>query len=543
MKQIFFLLVILFLQISYSAIVIEGKVYSASDEIPDLAHAHIAQFGESYYSPLQTVQVDKKGYFNFEIEEDAFYSLYVTAADHEGYYIPLITDSKKIKLNIRLKANEFKPVFDSAKIIGNWNGFRVRNAEDMEKQADGTFIYKLKSDSAIISYQLVDITENGHTVNGTLHDELEYDGGGDYISHIKNPGGEVYIIFDPKKLSRNSEQFDPLKIYGDPTLLEITKINNKINDFETGYEKLRDAYIQQNKSEAGFKYDFDEISAYLMQRLQSKDELIKRFAAIKFVATMEKGNNVDAIKITEILPLSDPLWVSDGFMVTEVFEKAYGDKKAEEIINTQFETIKSQSVRAKILLSFGLEAKQNGDLKKVTELHKNLSDNYTALNSQRWFQWYLSQINPDKAIFKGKQVPDFEIKNLHSDQTISNKSLLGTYYMIDFWAVWCGPCRTEMPNLHEVFNEFKDSKFTILSLSFDPKIEDVDKYRREEWEMPWLHAFVENGFNNDLSKRFEVTGIPKPILVDLNGKIIATDIELRGENLKKTLQKFINSNF
>ena len=113
--------------------------------------------------------------------------------------------------------------------------------------------------------------------------------------------------------------------------------------------------------------------------------------------------------------------------------------------------------------------------------------------------------------------------------------------LIDFWAVWCAPCRAEMPKIHEAYKEFSSDKFTILSLSFDPKVDAVDKYRKETWAMPWLHTFVEGGFNNELSKRFEVTGIPKPLLVNPQGIIVATGVELRGENLKTTLNKYLNT--
>ena len=59
--------------------------------------------------------------------------------------------------------------------------------------------------------------------------------------------------------------------------------------------------------------------------------------------------------------------------------------------------------------------------------------------------------------------------------------------------------------------------------------------------MPWLHTFIENSYNNELSKRFEVSGIPKPVLVNPQGIIIATGMELRGEELRKTLDKYLNT--
>ena len=77
----------------------------------------------------------------------------------------------------------------------------------------------------------------------------------------------------------------------------------------------------------------------------------------------------------------------------------------------------------------------------------------------------------------------------------------------------------------------------ILSLSFDQKPEDVKKFREEKWKMPWKHAFIEGNFQSDLAKLFEVNGIPKPILVDETGKIIAIEGKLRGETLEQTLGK------
>ena len=65
--------------------------------------------------------------------------------------------------------------------------------------------------------------------------------------------------------------------------------------------------------------------------------------------------------------------------------------------------------------------------------------------------------------------------------------------------------------------------------------------RKDKWGMPWLHTFVEKGKENKLSKRFEVSGIPKPILVNPQGIIIATGMELRGEELEKTLNKYLNT--
>ncbi len=94
-----------------------------------------------------------------------------------------------------------------------------------------------------------------------------------------------------------------------------------------------------------------------------------------------------------------------------------------------------------------------------------------------------------------------------------------------------------MKYLRDAYDQFKSKGFTILSASFDFKREDVAKFRKEKWPMPWLHTFVKNGSENEFAKAFEVLAIPKPVLVGRDGKILATEEELRGEKLMSTLSK------
>ena len=143
-------------------------------------------------------------------------------------------------------------------------------------------------------------------------------------------------------------------------------------------------------------------------------------------------------------------------------------------------------------------------------------------------------------VYAGAQVPKFSFVSLDdSSKTFTNETFKGKYLLIDFWAVWCGPCVGEMENLHKAYEKFKGNDFAVLSLSFDNAPADVKKFRETRWKMPWNHAYVVKGFDNPTSREFEVDGIPKPILVDGNGMIVAMTTELRGENLQKTLEKYL----
>jgi len=85
---------------------------------------------------------------------------------------------------------------------------------------------------------------------------------------------------------------------------------------------------------------------------------------------------------------------------------------------------------------------------------------------------------------------------------------------------------------------YKDRGFEILSLSFDSGAENVRKFRAGKWPMPWLHTFVTDGFASETAKSFEVGYLPKLVLVDRSGTILAAfHDELSGTALHKTLDR------
>ncbi len=541
MRKVMILLFAALLQFSWAGLTINGTIKNAQGKTPKFADAHLMLLGENV--PLKSVHADKQGNFIFDAEDGKIYTLNITAADHQGLNIPILSDNKNqtIEIEIQLQANNYKEDFSEVKIIGDWNKFNFRNAEKMERRDDGTFKYTVTGDAEKVAYQLLDIDSNGHSVNGTMNDDFEYDGGGDYRSIVKTAEGKVDIIFDPQKVFRSggSNQANVAFKNNDPQN-KIWQLEKKSSSDVNKFRAERSAYYAKHKNLDGFSFDFSNLLAFLEKEMDSKEKLISRYAAAKYVgildAAQEDGNFK---KVANLLSIADPLWALNPFSLVSTFTQVYGAEKANEKIAKEFDTIPSKNVQAKVLVIQGMDAKSKNNMDLVGEIYNTLIKDYPEQKNE--LRWYLGELDPNKAITKGKQVPEFNVQLIHSDEMVSRESMLGTFYLLDFWAVWCGPCRAEMPNIHDAYKEFKSDKFEILSLSFDPKISAVDKYRKETWPMPWLHTFVEKGFKNELSKRFEVNGIPKPILVNDKGIIIATGSELRGSELKKTLNKFLNT--
>src|SRR5688572_30545936 len=56
-------------------------------------------------------------------------------------------------------------------------------------------------------------------------------------------------------------------------------------------------------------------------------------------------------------------------------------------------------------------------------------------------------------------------------------------YIVEFWATWCGPCRTSIPHLNEVHNRFKDKGLVVIGQDcWEQKIELVEPFIKEMGE-------------------------------------------------------------
>ncbi len=74
----------------------------------------------------------------------------------------------------------------------------------------------------------------------------------------------------------------------------------------------------------------------------------------------------------------------------------------------------------------------------------------------------------------------------------------------------------------------------------DYQKDDVTDYRQRKWPMPWLHTYLQDwkpkqGVLND----FEVAAIPKVLLVDRNGVIVAVG-NPRGESFYNKVRELLD---
>jgi peroxiredoxin len=146
----------------------------------------------------------------------------------------------------------------------------------------------------------------------------------------------------------------------------------------------------------------------------------------------------------------------------------------------------------------------------------------------------------ENMIICDKEIPDFEFNIINTQGTITKEQLCGKIYVLDFWRTNCARCQEKMQFLQEIFQEFKKEGLVIISLSLDKSADNIHKFRKDKWPMPWVHVWVKDGWNDNIVKTFEVSHLPKMIVVGPNNKIICTNTEQNDEAIRMKLQAAFN---
>ncbi len=121
-------------------------------------------------------------------------------------------------------------------------------------------------------------------------------------------------------------------------------------------------------------------------------------------------------------------------------------------------------------------------------------------------------------IGQSKALPDFKLESINGDKvTLSELLKTGAVY-INFWALWCVPCRAELKALQLIHDKFEDRNVHIIAINIDsPKSSAKVKSFISSQKYSFL---VLLDTNQEVFQKFNGTNLPYSLLIDRSGKIV-----------------------
>ena len=133
--------------------------------------------------------------------------------------------------------------------------------------------------------------------------------------------------------------------------------------------------------------------------------------------------------------------------------------------------------------------------------------------------WALSRFGADtERVAIGAEAPDFMVRDLRTGDSINiAEHYRGRVTMLNIWATWCIPCRTEMPSMQQAYALLKDEGFAIAAVSIDEAGPDVVTAFSQEYGLTFDILHDRSGA---IQRLFQITGVPETFLLDRDGVII-----------------------
>jgi peroxiredoxin len=321
---------------------------------------------------------------------------------------------------------------------------------------------------------------------------------------LKAEPGESVVY----NLRLDQNKYPVASVINDAENIKLNIVMSKENnEFADKYEVEGSPASQQMKD---FMYGFN-------------NDLQKIFVVARQADSLQKAGATDSLLF--------PLMVEQKSVADKI--KKYAEEalsKSTDPALTLFELGYYQSTANGS--GFGLQPFSN---EQVNELVNQIAAKFPSHQGTAAIKASLTQQTQkaDAASWVGKEAPDFAMPDI-SGKEVKLSSFKGKYVLVDFWASWCGPCRSENPNLVKAYNQFKDKNFTVLGVSLD-RPGQKDKWLKaiSDDQLTWTNISDLQFWNSPVVSLYGFEGIPFNILVDPQGKVIAEG--LRGNGLEEKL--------
>jgi thiol-disulfide isomerase/thioredoxin len=115
----------------------------------------------------------------------------------------------------------------------------------------------------------------------------------------------------------------------------------------------------------------------------------------------------------------------------------------------------------------------------------------------------------------GAEAPDWTLST-PDGTAVTLKSLRGKVVVLDFWAVWCGPCKKAMPGIQKLHEKFKDKPVVVYGIdTWERGNNDPAAYMKKSG---FTYGLLLKG--DAIAPAYGIRGIPVFYVIGVDGKVV-----------------------
>jgi thiol-disulfide isomerase/thioredoxin len=131
-------------------------------------------------------------------------------------------------------------------------------------------------------------------------------------------------------------------------------------------------------------------------------------------------------------------------------------------------------------------------------------------------------------VITGSVAPQFAATTMDG-RPVTLGDYAGKVVLLNIWATWCGPCRTEMPSMQRMYESLRDvpggEDFEILAVSIDAPIGERDASGNPGGDLKlFAHEFdlnfpILHDPTGSVQRLYQTTGVPESFVIGRDGVI------------------------
>ncbi len=137
-----------------------------------------------------------------------------------------------------------------------------------------------------------------------------------------------------------------------------------------------------------------------------------------------------------------------------------------------------------------------------------------------------------------KPAPDFTAMDMKGNE-VKLSDFRGKVVYAEFWSTTCVPCVQELPKTKELQEHYKDrDDLVFLYIAFDSPQSKAEEFIKKR-DFTGTHLFSSKGFASDAAQKYNISAIPRYILVDKEGKLVTGDAPRPSHNPKELINSVL----